>query len=240
MMPAATAPALEAHPEPREGKRPIPADITARKPMHHEESAQASGFSHWAAIVERIKQNDPGAMEEFYVAFSRGVRYYLCRQLSPQEIDDKVHDTFLIVVQAIQRGDLREPERLMGFVRTVVRRQVAAHIDHAVSSRREMVEVDSAPNLFDLARSPEETAIVEQRIEIMREVLAELSERDREILSRFYVKEQTQAEICRDMGLTETQFRLLKSRAKTRFGEIGKRLLVTRNLSNMVKAAGAE
>jgi hypothetical protein len=46
----------------------------------------------------------------------------LCRQLGPQDLDDKVHDTFLIVVQAIRKGELREPERLMGFVHTVVRR----------------------------------------------------------------------------------------------------------------------
>jgi hypothetical protein len=35
----------------------------------------------------------------------------------------------------------------------------------------------------------------------------------------------TQEEICVEMGLTETQFRLLKSRAKARFGELGKRRL---------------
>jgi RNA polymerase sigma-70 factor (ECF subfamily) len=240
MILAVAEPALAAHPEPRQSKRQIPANTTGRKPMQHEESANASGYSHWSAVVERIKQNDPAAMEELYVNFSRGVRFYLCRQLGPQEIDDKIHDTFLIVVQAIQRGELREPERVMGFVRTVVRRQVAAHIDRAVTTRRETVEVETAPNLFDLARSPEERAIAGQRVEIMREVLEELSDRDREILTRFYVKEQSQNEICRDMGLTETQFRLLKSRAKARFGEIGKRLLAQRNLSNMVKAAGAE
>ena len=70
------------------------------------------------------RHEEPGlGLEELYRIFSRGVRYYLHRQLGPQEIDDKVHDTFLIVVQAIQRGELREPQRLMGFVRTVVRRR---------------------------------------------------------------------------------------------------------------------
>ena len=49
-------------------------------------------------------------------------------------LDDKVHDTFLVVVQAIRRGELRDPQRLMGFVRTVVRRQVAAHIDKVVAA----------------------------------------------------------------------------------------------------------
>src|SRR5579863_3740699 len=86
----------------------------------------------WAALVLQIKAGDEAGMEHLYRLFSRGIRYYLCRQLGPQELDDKVHDTFLIVVNAIKRGDLREPERLMGFVRTVVRRQVAAYIEQAV------------------------------------------------------------------------------------------------------------
>jgi len=33
------------------------------------------------------------------LVFSRGIRFYLCRQLGPQDIDDKVHDIFLIVAQ---------------------------------------------------------------------------------------------------------------------------------------------
>src|SRR5882762_3797908 len=79
----------------------------------------------WYRLVDRIQSGTSDGMEELYQLFSRGVRFYLCRQLGPQELDDKVHDTFLIVVEAIRKGDLREPERLMGFVRTVVRRQVA-------------------------------------------------------------------------------------------------------------------
>ena len=86
--------------------------------------------------MERIHGGDESGMEELYRLFGRGIRYYLCRQLGHQELDDKVHDTFVIVVQAIRRGELREPDRLMGFVRTVVRRQVAAYIDDAVHSRR--------------------------------------------------------------------------------------------------------
>ena len=35
--------------------------------------------------------------------------------------------------------------------------------------------------------------------------------------------EQSAEDICRDLNLTETQFRLIKSRAKARFGELGKR-----------------
>ena len=100
------------------------------------ESGGASASTDWVSLVERIRCGSEEGMTELYRLFSKGIRFYLCRQLGPQELDDKVHDTFLIVVQAIRRGDLREPERLMGFVRTVVRRQVAAYIDDAVQTRR--------------------------------------------------------------------------------------------------------
>ena len=169
-------------------------------------------------------------MEELYQLFSRGIRFYLCRQLGPQELDDKVHDTFVVVVQAIRRGELREPERLMGFVRTIVRRQVAAHIDKVVHNRREQAEFDSTVRVADPRGNPEEAAIFRQRIGLIRQVLRELSDRDREILTRFYIDEQSQDQICSQMALTETQFRLLKSRAKARFGELGKKKLVHKSL----------
>ena len=187
----------------------------------------------WVELVERIRLQKTDGMEELYQLFSRGIRFYLCRQLGPQELDDKVHDTFVVVVQAIRRGELREPERLMGFVRTIVRRQVAAHIDKVVHNRREQAEFDSTVRVVDPRGNPEEAAIFRQRIGLIRQVLGELSERDREILTRFYIDEQSQDQICSEMGLTETKFRLLKSRAKARFGELGKKKLIHKNRSTV-------
>ena len=183
---------------------------------------------NWLVLVESIRGGESSGMEELYRVFSRGVRYYLCRQLGPQDLDDKVHDTFLIVVQAIRRGDLREPERLMGFVRTVVRRQVAAQIDRAMQIRREQADMDTTVLVSDKHDTPEEAAITRQHEEVAESVLRSVSTRDREILTRFYLMEQTQEEICGEMGLSETQFRLLKSRAKARFGELGRKKLARR------------
>jgi RNA polymerase sigma-70 factor (ECF subfamily) len=177
----------------------------------------------WGLLVARVKEGEEGAMEQLYKLFIRGIRYYLCRQLGPQDLDDKVHDTFIIVVNAIRRGDLREPERLMGFVRTVTRRQVAAHIGQAVAGRRERTDVETIGVLIpDRKRNPEQSVMVREKADLMKSALAQLSRRDGEILVRFYLHEQTQEQICREMELTETQFRLTKSRAKERFGLIGR------------------
>src|SRR5271166_6112336 len=94
----------------------------------------------WVSMVARIKANDPSGMEELYSVFTTGIRFYLCRQLGPQDLDDRVHEAFVTITQAIRKGELREPERLMGYVRTVVRRQVAAQIEAAVEQRRRQID----------------------------------------------------------------------------------------------------
>jgi RNA polymerase sigma-70 factor (ECF subfamily) len=209
-------------------------DDPADNPL--EEPGETAGVAHpgparvdWVDLVNRIRGEDSSAMEELYRLFSKGIRFYLCRQLGPQELDDKIHDIFLVVIQAIRRGELREPERLMGFVRTVVRRQVAAHINEAVHNRREFQNIESGITLSDRNQTPEERVMAQQRAEMMETVLRSISRRDREILTRFYLLEETQEQICSEMHLTETQFRLLKSRAKARFGELGKKKLVRRS-----------
>lgn len=184
----------------------------------------------WVDLVGRVQQNEKAALEELYSLFSRGIKFLLIRQLGRQDIEDRLHDTFLTVVQAIQRGELREPDRLMGFVRTIVRRQIAAYFDRNSTRRREELIIDNMARLPDGQTSPEEQAIGVQNSEIMAEILKDCSRRDREILTRFYLLEQSQEEICASMGITETQFRLLKSRAKARFTEEGRRRVAKNNL----------
>jgi len=176
-------------------------------------------------LVARIQADDTSALEDLYRIFARGIKYQICRQLGSQDLEDKVHDCFLIVVQAIRRGELREPDRLMGFVRTVVRRQIAAYIETVVQNRRQMTDLETGRVVADFRRDPENCILDREEEELAYGVLKGISRRDREILIRFYLREEPQQVICEKMKLTETQFRLLKSRAKARFGELGKRRL---------------
>jgi RNA polymerase sigma-70 factor, ECF subfamily len=187
------------------------------------------GASNWPNLVERIRRGDAAAMEELYKMFSTGIRFLLYRQLGPQDLDDKIHDVFVIITQAICNGELREPERLMGYVHTVVRRQVASHIDRAVHMRRNYVNVDFQESVSDKRPNPEREAIERQNLGLAMSVLQCIPKRDREVLTRFYLNEESAEEICETMGLTDTQFRLIKSRAKARFGELGRRRLTNRS-----------
>ena len=161
-------------------------------------------------------------MEEMYGVFTTGIRFYLCRQLGPQDLDDRVHEAFVTITQSIRRGEVREPERLMGYVRTVVRRQVAAQIEAVVEQRRRQMDPREGAVVCDHRPNPERQAIEREQAAVAYRVLQSLPRRDREVLIRFYLEEQSPAEICREMDLSATQFRLTKSRAKVRFGELGR------------------
>ncbi len=197
------------------------------QPLQAKTSADKSSYSpaDLAALVERIQNDDTSALEDLYRIFARGIRLQICRQMGPQDLDDKVHDCFLIVAQAIRRGELRDPERLMGFVRTVVRRQIASYIETLVENRNQTTDLEVGRVVADLGKSPENSILEQEEAELAYRVLKGVSRRDREILIRFYLMEEPQELICEKMKLTETQFRLLKSRAKARFGELGKRSL---------------
>jgi RNA polymerase sigma-70 factor (ECF subfamily) len=188
----------------------------------------------WTQLVGRVQAGEPAAMEELYAMFSNGVRFYLARQLGRDDIDDRLHDAFLVVVDAIRAGDLRDPRRLMGFIRTVVKRMVASSIDRQVQERRGRVDDERTSNVSDRAETPEGAMLFQQQAAIVREVLSELSGRDRDVLTRFYVEEQSAQQICDEMNLTMTQFRLLKSRAKNRFGELGRKKIQRSGLSQIL------
>ncbi len=204
-----------------------------------EEGPRETAHVDWELLISRVRSGDPEGLDQLYRLFARGIRFHICRQMGPLELDDKVHDTFLVIVDAIRTADLREPDRLMGFIRTIVRRQISAYITAHIQKRRDEVELDGSVRLRTVMGNPEQTAISREARTLIEAVLDRMNRRDREILTRFYLYEQPQEQICEDMSLSDTQFRLLKSRAKSRFGEIGKKNVQQKALSALFMRTSA-
>jgi RNA polymerase sigma factor (sigma-70 family) len=179
----------------------------------------------WAATVERIRAGDPAGEETLYRNLATGARLFLQRRLGTQDVDDRVHDLFVIVVETIRRGELREPERLMGFVRTVLNRQLSLEISRIVHTRQTSISLESAASLTTAEPTPEQQAAAHQKIALMRQILKKMSPREFEVLTRFYLRDHPPERIRKEMGLTETQFHLLKSRAKARLTALVQRKL---------------
>lgn len=216
------------------------ADSTAQAASGDTFEAWRGESAQWRELAEKLRSGHPDGTQQLYERFSKGFRFYLCRQLGAQEAEDKIHDVFLIIVDALRRGDLRQPECLLGFILTVLRRQIAAHIGKAIEDRQGSYSPQARIGLLDQRANPEEEAIARQKQSLVEEILHLIPERDREVLTRFYLLEQSPDQICREMNLTATQFRLLKSRAKSRFGRLGKRRLFVRPFPVKRRPAGLD
>lgn len=171
-------------------------------------------------LVGQVRDGDQAAMERLYAILISGLRSFFRRQLPLESVDDRAHNVYIITVSAIRGGQLREPGRLPGFIRTVAQRQAADAIRGLERMRNGETAVEETA-VPDGRANPEEALWEQQRMARMRQALVSLSPRDREILTRFYLKEQPVETICEEMGLSCTQFRLLKSRAKARLAEAG-------------------
>src|SRR2546421_541779 len=68
-------------------------------------------------LVERIVAGDRAAESEFVNRYSRGLRILVARHTAdPSMIDDIHQDLFRIAIERLRKGDLREPEKLNGFL----------------------------------------------------------------------------------------------------------------------------
>lgn len=184
-------------------------------------SPQAKDTSvDYTDLVSKIRSGDANASEVLYNEFHRGLEFFVRRQHVP-DVDDKIQDVFLTALVAIRGGELRDPSRLAGFILGIARNLIYGAIrDLAISRMRDVrgdpKGVDSYVLYNIPAASPNPQSVLEnsEQIAQIKRGLSKLCERDREILSRFYLQEQTAEQICSEMNLTSTQFRIFKSRAK--------------------------
>jgi len=161
---------------------------------------------------------------------------WFSHRLGVQYADDRTHDTYLATIRAIINGDPREPDRLPGFIHVFAHR----HFCSSIRSRRQSRFREIAPDnltLLDPACDLDRAIIARERRDWVKRALCALPPEHREILERFYVLEQTSEQICREMELTETQFRLLKWRAKAQFGALAKKRLQGQALQRLARRA---
>lgn len=171
--------------------------------------------SDWR-LASRIRNGDPNAIEELYHLMKQMLRPNLLYSVRETDPSDLLHETLTIVVESIRNGELRNPEALRAYVQSVIRRQVAGIILRAVWNRKRMVDTVGVLDGAHSSDNPEERMIEHERKELIARGMRRLGSRDSELLTRFYLRGENYGHICEAMNLTETQFRLFKSRAKAK------------------------
>jgi RNA polymerase sigma factor (sigma-70 family) len=171
--------------------------------------------SDWR-LATQIRCGDPHAVEELYRMMKQMLRPTVLYSVRETDPHDLLHETLTIVVENVQNGNLRNPGALRAYVQAVIRRQVATRIIRAVWDRKRMVDAVAVIEMATSGDDPEKRLLKDEKRELLKRGISRLGSRDNELLTRFYLRGEKYGHICEEMNLTETQFRLFKSRAKAR------------------------
>ena len=78
--------------------------------------------------------------------------------------------------------------------------------------------VNGVPELFFTRRLNKSDRPDDPRaVEIVERILAEMPDKEREALRRFYLLEEPPRQICRELGLSHAQFLEIKGKTRARF-----------------------
>ena len=178
-----------------------------------------------ADLVRRIVSGDPAAEAELVQRFSRALTFLL-RRLTRDEAaaEDLYQETFRLVIEKVRRGELREAERLPGFVSSMARNLFLGSARRVGRRQKWQGDPEATETAPDPAPGQLQKLLAQERATMVRQVLAELkNDRDREILSRYYIADQDKEMICRDLDLSDLHFNRVLFRARQRYRELFER-----------------
>jgi RNA polymerase sigma-70 factor, ECF subfamily len=183
-----------------------------------------------ADLVSRIMAGDQQAEAELVERYSDGVKIIIRREIGNASVaDDLYQEVFRIVIEKIRRGDVREPEKLSGFVCGVARNLVIDYFRRA-ARQESLSEVEEATTLPDPAPDQLETLLRKEQADLVWQVLKEMrNERDIQVLFRYYLAEDDKERICADLGLTSLHFNRVVHRARERYLELYKKLITDKS-----------
>jgi RNA polymerase sigma-70 factor (ECF subfamily) len=169
-------------------------------------------------LVRRIAAGDASAEGELVQRYSRGL-LYLLRRLAPELADDLHQETFRVVLERLRRRELDEPAGLAAFLRGTARNMVIAERRKTARRRTEADEEELAQAVHP-GPSQLSAVLLDEEAETVRQLIRDLpTDRDRQLLLRFYVAEEEKESLCADLGLDSLHFNRVLFRARQRFKE---------------------
>jgi RNA polymerase sigma-70 factor (ECF subfamily) len=169
------------------------------------------------SYVERLRAGDFRTQEHFVAYFSELIQLKLRSRLnSPQAIEDVRQETFTRVFVALRgEGGIRQPDRLGAYVNSICNNVLLEH--YRASSRHTSLE-DEEDKDFPATTIDIVGAVAAKEMAVkVREILDELSEKDRRLLREVFLEERDKDDVCRDFGVDRDYLRVLLHRAKLSF-----------------------
>ena len=174
----------------------------------------------YSQLIERIAAGDSVAEQRLVEQFSRGLMVMLRQRTNDWDLAADIHqDAFIVVIKRLRKHGLQNPAGLKSFLR-----QTAINLflgDRRKQSRRQTsADSDLIARVASESIGPVQSLELDQLARLVRELIAELTvPRDRQLLRRYYLVEESKQTICADLKLKSGQFDGVIHRARKRLKE---------------------
>ncbi len=177
-----------------------------------------------AELAARIRAGDGPAESQLMSRFMAGVRVLLRRHAgrTPIAIEDLAQDVLGAVLEQLRKGGIRDAAALPAYIRTSAMHRLHAEqrAQKAAALSHESIDTEDA-RLVATNAHPADELDAARKARQVRELLNSLPvARDREVLQRFYLNEESCESICAALDIEADHFRRVIHRARTRFREI--------------------
>jgi DNA-directed RNA polymerase specialized sigma24 family protein len=188
---------------------------------------------HYEELCVRIAASDDSASTELYNLIGRAIRVRVRREF-PDDVEDIHHDVFMVILLAIQSGNVRNSGSILSYALTLILRRRSQLIKNKIVARQ--MDPEDKPECAGTDAGAGVVLERNERWKQFRKGFQQLPDLKREIVERFYFKEEPKEQIMAEMNLTYTQFRLQKSRAIGRWAIYMERLSENKRSSRTAKA----
>jgi RNA polymerase sigma-70 factor (ECF subfamily) len=175
-------------------------------------------------IVGRIADGDRSAEGDLVNRFQRGITLLARQHARPNEhrIPDVVQTVLINAIERLRGGTLRDATALPAYLRTCVINEVTAmYRAKSTTSSDAMSAADARQLELSTTDTPESRAAQAQTLRnVLRAIDSLAVPRDRELLIRFYVREESRDDICSALGIDESHFRRVLFRARERLQDL--------------------
>jgi DNA-directed RNA polymerase specialized sigma24 family protein len=170
----------------------------------------------WRDLIAKVKSGEPAGFEQLHIAFASGLRYLLMRRLGDVDLEILIADIERTVVSVIQASDDFNPEELPSLLRSTMQCKVTAYI----ASHPPGISHDSTMPWEHREQDLETQRRVKEMMPNVTAALMHLSDRDRQFLSRLYLRGQSPRQIQTEMQLNDAQLQVCELAKKHFAAEI--------------------
>ena len=172
-------------------------------------------------LAHRIRAGDRQAEGDLVRRLTQGITQIAIKLTGNFALSQEIcQETLIVILTRLRTQGLDEPEKLPAFVAQTARNLISAE---RRKQRRRKTDTgqDSIEEVPDISAAQDKDLEREAAAAAIRKVLLEMSsQRDRTLLVRYYLHDEEKEVICKDLGMTESNFNLVLFRARARFLEL--------------------